>query len=143
VPQPGDSIELTTVTLAEARAGRTATPASFGMIRMLELDNIGQPIVREIWRSVSGWVKFNTLVQNGPLALCGMAAGSFAITTQGTSLAAPAADLGVSTVTGGTFTTRMTILSPSDTLTDAAKLPTSPSRLTLNAPVAESGIACP
>jgi len=143
VPQPGDSIELGTLTLAEARAGRPAGPGPFGMMRLLELDNLGQPIVREIWRSTAGWVKFSTAVQNGPLALCGMVGGSFSMTTQGTSLAAPTTDLGVTTVTTGTFTTRITILSPFDTLTDAATLPPSPSRMTLRAPVAKSGIACP
>lgn len=137
-----DTIRLGTPTLAEARAGRTTTAASFGMMRLLDLDNVGQPIVRELWRSTSGWVKLNPVVQNGPLALCGYVGGSFSMTTQGTSLTAPATDLGVTTVTG-TFTTRMTVLAPSDTLTDAAKLPPSPSRLTLRAPVAQSGLACP
>ena len=141
VPQSGDSIELGTVTLAEARAGRAVLPTSFGMLRMLELDN-GAAVVREIWRSTSGWVKFGTVIQNGPLALCGMVSGTFAMTTQGTSLAQPATDLGVSTVSAGSFTTRMTVLSQSDTLIEQATLPTA-QRIGFLAPTSSSGIACP
>jgi hypothetical protein len=143
VPQPGDSIAFRAPTLAEARAGRATSPGSFGMIRMLELDNVGQPMVREIWSSTTGWVKFGRLMQNGPLAICGWLEADFEMTTQGVSLAAPGTSLGTTSVAGGELRSRITILAPQDTLIDGAELPPATRIMRLMAPTAESGIACP
>ena len=142
VPQDGDSIPLSEPTLEEARVGRTAGNVSFGMMRLLQLDDIGRPIVREIWRSSGGYVKLDSMVQNGPLGLCGVVGAAFAMTMQGVNLATGAA-LGTSGAEG-TVTTRMTILPQSDTLRDPALLP-SPvmRRFRFAAPTSTGGLRCP
>ena len=137
-----DSVPLEPVTLAEARNGRTDPTKSFGMIRMIELNGT-TPTVREIWRSTTGWVKFSRVVQNGPLAICGVVSGTFSVTTQGTSLAAPGTDLGVTTITDGSFDSRISVLAPADSLTDPVTVPASVSRFFLAAPVSKKGTKCP
>ena len=142
-PNEGDSIPLGSVTLAEARATRANPPRSFAMLRMLEFQ-VAQPVVREIWISSDGYVKFNRSLQNGPLGLCGEMSGTFAFTAQGTSLANPGTSLGTSTVSSGAFKTRMTVLSQSDTLTDPALLPAAaPNVFRPASPTSTMGFGCP
>lgn len=143
VPQTGDSIALGAVTLAEARATRADPPRSFAMLRLLEFAGT-KPAVREIWISSSGWVKFGKVVQNGPLALCGAVSGTFAFTAEGTSLSNPSISLGTSSVSAGSFGTRMTIVAQSDTLVDPASLPLAArSDFVAAAPVSTMGFGCP
>lgn len=138
----GDSIPLEPITLAEARAGRADPTKSFAMMRMLQL-NGSTPTVREIWRSTTGWVKFLMVVQNGPLAICGAVSGTFAVTMQGTSLAAPGIDLGVTTITNGSFDSRISVLAPADSLTDPVTVPPAANRFFLAAPASKKGTKCP
>lgn len=143
VPVEGDSIELSNVTLEEARRTRQTTSKSFAMVRMLEYEGT-TPVVRELWTSASGYVKFSRLTQNGPLALCGEASGRFAFTAQGTSLSSTGTTLGSIDVQDGSFKTRMTIVARSDTLVDPAIVPaSSPRTIRLAAPGSTMGFGCP
>jgi hypothetical protein len=141
IPRAGDSIAFGTVSLAEAKATRTSPPRSFAMIRMLETEG-GLPAVRELWTSVDGYVKFGKAVQNGPLALCGAVSGTFAFNSQGTRLAPTATSIGTSGVTSGTFNTRTTIVSQSDSLIDEALVPAAAPASVPTAPYSTRGFGC-
>ena len=143
VPDEADSIPLSTVTLAEARATRPASAKSFAMVRMIEYPSPTQPTVRELWTSMSGYVKIESVTQAGPLALCGSVKGSFAFSAQGTSLATPGSSLGTIDVTAGKFKTRMTIVARTDTLVDPATVPAAtPGTVHMAAPTSTMGFGC-
>ena len=118
VPRPGTTIALGEPTLEQAKAGRA--PLSFATLRVNTPGN--PPQVRELFRSTSGSVTLHEYVLVGPASLCGWARGTFTFWAHGTDLAT-GASLGTRRVEGS-FTTRVTVLQPADSLRDAATVPT-------------------
>jgi hypothetical protein len=106
-----DSVPLGELSLAGARAGRDA--GSFAMLRVVTLSGT-TPVVAQIWRSISGWVKLTNVVPGAPLILCGWATARFAFTAMGHTNATgePLGTLEAS----GVLEARYTVLSPTDSL---------------------------
>ena len=130
-----DSVPLSELSLEGARAGRDT--GSFAMLRVITLTGT-TPIVAQVWRSTSGWVKLTNLVPGAPLVLCGWGTARFSFTATGhdNATAAPLGTLSAS----GAMEARYTVLSPSDSLVDlaAARL----NRVRLNAPESARNRRC-
>ena len=118
VPQPGTTIALGEPTLEQAKLGRA--PMSFATLRVNAPGN--PPQVRELFLSTSGSVTLEEYVLVGPASLCGWARGTFTFSAHGTDLAS-GTSRGTRRVEGS-FTTRVTVLQPADSLRDAATFPT-------------------
>lgn len=118
VPQPGTTIALGEPTLEQAKLGRA--PMSFATLRVNAPGN--PPQVRELFLSTSGSVTLHEYVLVGPASLCGWARGTFTFRADGTDLAS-GTSRGTRLVEGS-FTTRVTVLQPADSLRDAATFPT-------------------
>lgn len=121
-----DSVPLRELSLEAARAGRDT--GSFAMLRVATLSGT-TPVVTEVWRSTSGWVKLTNLVPGAPLVLCGWATARFSFTAAGhdNATGAPLGTLDAS----GALEARYTVLSPADSLVNLAA-----SRMTPIAPAA-------
>jgi hypothetical protein len=141
IPAGPDSVVLGEPTLDEARSGRATT--SFGMLRVHshEGDLTGND-ARQVWRSTGGYVKLTNVVQTGPLAQCGWVSGYYAFDAVGADLSSGSgASLGT-LAASGSFESRLTVLSPADTLIDA-QAPAGASLARAASPTAASGKACP
>jgi hypothetical protein len=110
-----DSVPLRELSLEGARAGRDT--ASFAMLRVTTLSGT-TPVVAQVWRSTSGWVKLTNLVPGAPLILCGWGTARFSFTAAGhdNATGAPLGTLDAS----GVLEARYTVLSPADSLVDLA-----------------------
>lgn len=130
-----DSVPLSELSLEGARAGRDT--GSFAMLRVITLAGT-TPIVAQIWRSTSGWVKLTNLVPGAPLVLCGWGTArfSFAATGHDNATAAPLGSLSAS----GAIEARYTVLSPADSLVDLAA--SRVTRIRLNAPESARNRRC-
>lgn len=111
VPLSTDSIPLRELSLEGARAGRDT--GSFGMLRVITVSGTS-PVVAQLWRSTSGWVKLTNLVPGAPLILCGWGTARFSFAAAGHDNASGAA-IGAANVTGA-VEARYTVLSPADSL---------------------------
>jgi hypothetical protein len=111
VPLATDSIPLRELSLEGARAGRDT--GSFGMLRVITISGTS-PVVAQLWRSTSGWVKLTNLVPGAPLILCGWGTARFSFAAAGHDNASGAA-IGAANVTGA-VEARYTVLSPADSL---------------------------
>jgi hypothetical protein len=130
-----DSVPLGELSLEGARAGRDT--GSFAMLRVMTVSGT-TPIVAQVWRSTSGWVKLTNLVPGAPLILCGWGTARFSFTAAGhdNATGAPIGTLAVS----GALEARYTVLSRADSLVDL-----SASRATgirLNAPESARNRRC-
>jgi len=110
-----DSVPLRELSLDAARAGRDT--GSFAMLRVTTLSGT-TPIVAQVWRSTSGWVKLTNLVPGAPLILCGWGTARFSFTAAGHDNAT-GTPLGTVDVTG-VLEARFTVLSPADSLVNLA-----------------------
>jgi hypothetical protein len=106
-----DSVPLRELSLAGARAGRDT--GSFAMLRVKTLSG-ATPIMAQVWRSTSGWVKLTNLVPGAPLILCGWGTARFAFTAAGHDNTTGEA-LGVLEASG-LLEARYTVVSPADSL---------------------------
>jgi hypothetical protein len=112
LPRSGDVIELADPTVDAALAAEA--PTDYGMLRVIQLT--GVPVaraVRQLWRSTGGTVTFTSVVQNGPLGVCGYALGRYEFPAEGTGLAddGTRVPLGSAEVSGA-FAVRFTVLLP-------------------------------
>jgi hypothetical protein len=110
-----DSVPLGELSLEGARAGRDT--GSFAMLRVVTVSGT-TPIVAQVWRSTSGWVKLTNLVPGAPLILCGWGTARFSFAAVGhdNATGAPLGTLAAS----GALESRYTVLSPADSLIDLA-----------------------
>jgi hypothetical protein len=108
-----DSIPLGELTLEGARAGRDT--GSFAMLRVVAVSGT-TPMVAQVWRSTSGWVKLTNLVPGAPLVLCGWGTARFSFTAIGHDNVT-GAPLGTLTA-GGALEARYTVLSRADSLVE-------------------------
>ena len=106
-----DSVPLRELSLDAARAGRDT--GSFAMLRVTTLSGT-TPVVAQVWRSTSGWVKLTNLVPGAPLILCGWATARFAFAAAGHDNAT-GSSLGTLDASG-VLEARFTVLSPADSL---------------------------
>jgi hypothetical protein len=111
VPLTTDSIPLRELSLEGARAGRDTV--SFGMLRVITVSG-ATPVVAQVWRSTSGWVKLTNLVPGAPLVLCGWGTARFSFAASGHDNAT-GAPIGTANVSGA-LEARYTVLSPADSL---------------------------
>jgi hypothetical protein len=143
VPVSGDSIQLSTPTLEEAKAGR----ASGAFIMLRQISYTGIPVrasLRTIWRSASGWVKLEQVVQNGPLALCGWARARFEFTTEAGDLLATSGDAPAAVTGAGSLSSIFTVLALTDTLVDDTPFTSLGSMAArIAAPRSANSTACP
>lgn len=108
-----DSVPLGELSLDGARAGRDT--GSFAMLRVLTLSQT-TPVVVQVWRSTSGWVKLTNLVPGAPLITCGWGTARFAFAATGHDNATGAV---VGTLdAAGAVESLYTVLSPADSLVD-------------------------
>jgi hypothetical protein len=106
-----DSVPLRELSLDAARAGRDT--GSFAMLRVTTLSGT-TPVVAQVWRSTSGWVKLTNLVAGAPLILCGWGTARFSFTAAGHENAT-GVPLGTLDATG-VLEARYTVMSPVDSL---------------------------
>jgi hypothetical protein len=111
VPLATDSIPLRELSLEGARAGRDT--GSFGMLRVITVSGTS-PVVAQVWRSTSGWVKLTNLVPGAPLILCGWGTARFSFAAAGHNNAT-GAPIGAASISGA-VEARYTVLSPADSL---------------------------
>ena len=130
-----DSVPLSELSLDAARAGRDT--GSFAMLRVITLTGT-TPIVAQVWRSTSGWVKLTNLVPGAPLVLCGWGTARFSFTAVGHDNAT-AASLGTLDANGA-IESRYTVLSAADSLVDLAAARVN--RVRLNAPESARNRRC-
>ena len=135
VPLTTDSIPLRELSLEGARAGRDT--GSFGMLRVITVSG-ASPVVAQVWRSTSGWVKLTNLVPGAPLILCGWGTARFAFAAAGHDNATGAA-IGAANVSGA-LEARYTVLSPADSLVDLRA--SSLGRLRIAGPSSARGRSC-
>jgi hypothetical protein len=135
VPLTTDSIPLRELSLEGARAGRDT--GSFGMLRVITVSG-ASPVVAQVWRSTSGWVKLTNLVPGAPLILCGWGTARFAFAAAGHDNATGSA-IGAANVSGA-LEARYTVLSPADSLVDLRA--SSLGRLRIAGPSSARGRSC-
>ena len=130
-----DSIPFGALSLEAARAGRDT--GSFAMLRVITVTGTA-PVVAQVWRSTSGWIKLTNLVPGAPLVLCGWGTARFSFTAAGHDNATGGA-LGTLTASGA-IESRFTVLSVADSLVDLGS--SRGNRIGLNAPKSARNRRC-